>query len=147
VSRQDESQTTTVSLERAYLGLTRRPVSTKHSVNRTYDELSFNAFAGPSSPVVGNHESFSSTGDIAFMFDPTPPATVVSGVPRTHTLAQIENDLSRWCSNNGQLRSFVWLKLADFTRGTIDSPHVQRSQPDQYTSSYTPATTSYSVSI
>jgi hypothetical protein len=102
VSGQDESQTTKVSSGGAYLGLSCRPVSTKHSVNRTYDEISFNAFAGPSSPVVDKHENFSSTGDIAFLFDPQPPTTVVSGRPRIHTLAQIEDDLNKWCLNNGQ---------------------------------------------
>ena len=89
----------------------RRPLSSKQSVISTYDEISFTALPGPSPPSkrpgIDVQGGFASTGDIAFLFDPqSTPMMNSGGASRihTHTLAQIEDDLSTWCLTNGEIR-------------------------------------------
>jgi hypothetical protein len=78
-----------------------RPLSSRHSVSRTYDEVAFEV----SGPFVGDTPvgiEYDTTNDIAFLFDTTPSTNLVSRSDRLHALAQIEEDLTAWCNNNGK---------------------------------------------
>jgi len=88
-------------------GLTSRPVSSRHSVTRTYDEIAFEVSARPSAPpdfeTIPPGE-YSPKDEIAFLFgtETSLESTLGNGESR-HALAQIENDLTNWCINNGKL--------------------------------------------
>ena len=78
-----------------------RPLSSRHSVSRTYDELAFEV-SHPFASDTPVGVEYGSTYDIAFLFDTTPSTNLVSTTERPHALAQIEEDLTAWCNNNGK---------------------------------------------
>ena len=85
-----------------------RPVSCRHSVGRSYDEMPFETSGGPSVDTSGlgppAHDEYASTADIAFMFRRSPSnAAKVEYTDKRHALAQVEDDLTTWCSNNGMM--------------------------------------------
>jgi hypothetical protein len=49
---------------------------------------------------------YGSTDDIAFLFDTNPSTNLVSLNERPHALAQIEEDLTAWCHDNGKYHIF-----------------------------------------
>jgi hypothetical protein len=78
-----------------------RPLSSRHSVGRTYDEVAFEV-AGPFVGDTSVGVEYGSTNDIAFLFDTTPATNLDSINDRPHALARIEEDLTAWCNNNGK---------------------------------------------
>lgn len=100
MSSKDQSSTSAVSRLSGSL-LRYRPLSSRHPVGRTYDEVAFEV----SGPFLGDTPvgvEYDSTNDIAFLFDTTPATNIVSIKVRPHALARIEEDLTAWCNNNGK---------------------------------------------
>jgi hypothetical protein len=79
-----------------------RPLSSRHSVSRTYDEVAFDVSGGSFVGDTPVGVEYGSTNDIAFLFDTTPSTNIVSMNERPHALAQIEMELTAWCNDNGK---------------------------------------------